>query len=120
MHIGEAINAAVTTVTKDWTAVKKKTQRDQARGEAAFWRYMRGRRRERSIKELAFEHMARAYAQAAGGTGVATSRQVMYQARPLILADMDKALDDQYFCQNLLPRISDLVVVPCPRTGVAP
>jgi hypothetical protein len=105
MNIGEAINAAVTTVTKDWTSVKKKTLRDQARGDAAYWRMMRGRRQERSIKELAYSHMRQAYAQAAGSTGIATSRQVMYQARPLILADADtgKTLDAQYFCQNLLP-----------------
>jgi hypothetical protein len=39
----------------------------------------------------------------ANGTLPAHARQIMYQARPLIQADVDKPLDDQYFCQTLLP-----------------
>jgi hypothetical protein len=55
----------------------------------------------------AYQVMTEAYAHAAGGIGMAKTRQVMYAARPLILSLTGRArLDDQYFTQTLLPDIS--------------
>jgi hypothetical protein len=43
MRMGDAIQQSVTSVTKDWTTVQKKKQRDAARGARALDRYWRGR-----------------------------------------------------------------------------
>jgi hypothetical protein len=57
-----------------------------------------------SIKEAAYEVMAEAYRHAAGAIGIANARQVMYAARPHILALTGRtSFDDQYFTQTLLP-----------------
>jgi len=61
-----------------------------------------------SIKEAAWAAMERAYAEASddgdGGSLPANARQVMYAARPSILAQIGKdRLDDKYFTQVLLP-----------------
>ncbi len=58
-----------------------------------------------SIKEAAWAAMEQAYAKASdGGSLPANARQVMYAARPAILAKTGKdRLDDKYFTQILLP-----------------
>jgi hypothetical protein len=58
-----------------------------------------------SIKEAAYALMHEAYRIAsAGGTLPANARQVMYAARPLILAKTgNDTLNDKYFTQTLLP-----------------
>ncbi len=107
MKIGEAINQGVTAVTKDWTKYRKKEYRDAA--SAARWhdKMLRGSVREESIKDIAYEIMAEAFMKASGGGQLpAAARQIMYQARPLILAQTDKKLGKefaQYFTQQLLP-----------------
>lgn len=107
MKIGDALHATVTAVTKGWTRVQEKKLRDDARGRRALERYLRGTRHERSIKDVAFEVMEEAYQKASdNGRYPAHARQIMYQARPLILARTDKPLGkafDQYFTQTLLP-----------------
>lgn len=103
MNIGDALIGAVTDVTKEWTTVKRKTIRDAARGARARERYFR-HVRDDSIKEIAYRVMANAYQKASGnGKYPATARQVMYAARPAILAASDRPLDDVYFTQQLLP-----------------
>lgn len=56
------------------------------------------------LKQAAYSVMEEAYmAASAGGTLPANPRQIMYAARPKILAISDKDhLDSQYFCQTLL------------------
>jgi hypothetical protein len=97
-----AIISGLRAVTKDWAKQRKAEERDASR--QAF-RYMRlVRRREWSIKEVAYEVMEQAYLQAsANGTLPATARQVMYAARRPIQEQTGKQLDDQYFTQQLLP-----------------
>ena len=58
-----------------------------------------------SQKDAAAQVMEEAYmAASANGTLPATARQVMYAARPKIEAlTSGRRLDDQYFCQTLLP-----------------
>jgi hypothetical protein len=58
-----------------------------------------------TIKEVAWEGMAKAYDDASGGGRYpANARQVMYAARPAILSATGKtSLADSYFTQTLLP-----------------
>ena len=61
-----------------------------------------------SIKDAACDVMADAYRVASGGAGLANARQVMYQARPKILAMTGQdELNDKYFTQVLLPDFID-------------
>jgi len=107
MKIGEAITKGVTSVSKEWTKYRKKEYRSRALGARAREDLMYGRIREKSIKDIAYECMEEAYLKASGrGTLPASARQIMYQARPIILAQIDKQLGknfDQYFTQQLLP-----------------
>ena len=58
-----------------------------------------------NFRSAAFEVMEQAYLDASGGGKLPTgSRQVMYQARTFIQDKMGgQQLNDQYFCQQLLP-----------------
>src|SRR5262249_18596832 len=107
VNIGDAIHKTVIGATKKWADIEKKKIRDEHRGVRALERYYRGVSREPSIKEAAFAVMSEAYGKASGGGRYpATARQVMYAARPLILAYTDKPLGkdfDSYFTQGLLP-----------------
>jgi hypothetical protein len=63
---------------------------------------VRGRRV--TIKDAAFSVMAAAYQKASsGGTLPAHARQIMYAARGEVQRLTGSALDDKYFCQQLLP-----------------
>jgi len=108
MRIGDAIDKGVRAVTKDWTTYRKKQFRDAARATHYREKMMRGRVLARSIKEIAYGIMPDAYMKASGrGTLPAQARQIMYQARPLILGEAEKPLGkdfDQYFTQQLLPK----------------
>jgi hypothetical protein len=57
VKLGDALHAAVTTVTKDRTAVQKNRLRNEARGAHAEARYWRASTREISIRDAAFEVM---------------------------------------------------------------
>ena len=107
MKIGDAIHTGVTQITKPWTTYRRKELRDERRGARARAELMRGSVREPSIKQIANAVMADAYLKASsGGTLPASARQIMYQARSLILDRTDKTLGkdfDQYFTQQLLP-----------------
>ena len=104
MNIGQAINVGVGAVAKDWTTYRKKELRDQRRGARARAELLRGRVRERSLKEIARTVIEQAYLKAsADGTLPASARQIFYQARPLVAAETEKPLDDVYFTQQLLP-----------------
>ena len=108
MKIGAAIQTAVQTVTKDWTTYKKKTFRDARRGQRALERMYVGRTRQESLREIVWRLMKRAYlAASANGTLPASARQIFYQARPLVAAETEKPLDDNYFTQTLLPDYLD-------------
>ncbi len=94
---------AVLDVTKSWAKVRKAEERDQVRA----WRRREElvRPHRETIKDVAWEVMAAAYAKAsANGTLPAQSRQVMYAARREILRRTGRTtLDGDYFCQTLLP-----------------
>jgi hypothetical protein len=102
--IADRLKDSVLNVTKDWAKQRKAEERHAsaiANREAKLTRasdYY-------NFKSAAEEVMEEAYLKAsANDTLPALARQVMYQARPFIQDKMGgQQLDDQYFCQQLLP-----------------
>ena len=89
-------------VTSKWAKQRKAEERHAEARANRIWRMTRVR--EDTIKDIAYAVMEEAYLKAsADGTLPAHARQIMYQARPLIQAKTEKPLNDQYFCQQLLP-----------------
>jgi DNA topoisomerase VI subunit B len=90
VHLGPSIARAVadtvSKVVKEWASAKKARDRER-RGEARRREeaLRKGRPEEVTIIDAAFQVMAEAYRMAAGSTGIANARQVMYAARPYIL-----------------------------------
>jgi len=100
--LDEAILKAIKTVTGSWAKQKKAEERRESAKERREERLTKTA--EVKIKHAAWNCMEDAYLKAsANGTLPALARQVMYQARPYIQAATGKKLDDQYFCQTLLP-----------------
>ena len=97
------IIAAVEGVTSKWTKQRKAEERHAAA--EGNRRDAMTRRRRVTIKDAAYDAMPAAYAKAsANGTLPALARQIMYAARPTILARTGKEqLNDEYFTQQLLP-----------------
>ena len=98
----EAITAAVRGVTKTWAKQRKAEERD--RNAASNRRRMLIRSVRVTLREAAFEVMEDAWREASsGGTLPVKPRQIMYRARPHILARTGQdSLDGQYFSQVLL------------------
>src|SRR5512132_2314854 len=97
----KAIIGAVQGVTAKWTKQRKAEERHAAAHRR--WEAMTYRRLV-SIKEVAYEEMEAAYMKAsANDTLPAKARQVMYAARGTIQERTGKPLNDQRFCQELLP-----------------
>jgi hypothetical protein len=98
----DALSAAVTAVTKDWTKQRKAEERNR---NAVFNRRARLVRSARlSIRDAAFHVMEEAYLVASDrGTLPVKPRQIMYVARPRILQMTGEVeLGDSYFTQGLL------------------
>ena len=98
---------AIEKGTAKWAKTKKSEERHPG-----YVRYRHARMtatRGTSQKEAAEQVMEEAYMLAsANGTLPAAARQVMYAARPKIQElTGGKRLDDQYFCQTLLPNYMD-------------
>src|SRR6516162_7978170 len=107
-NIADRLKSAVLNVTKDWAKQRKAEER---RASAAANREAQLIRASDyyNFKSAAEEVMEEAYLKAsANGTLPASARQVMYQARPFIQEKMSgQQLNDQYFCQQLLPDYID-------------
>jgi hypothetical protein len=88
--------------TKRWTRTRKAEERRPA---SRSYRMVRmTAERGVSFKEAAAQIMERAYMQVSGnGQLPANARQIMYAARGHIQKVTGKQLNDQYFCQTLLP-----------------
>ena len=101
--LAAAISGGIESVTGKWAKQRKAEERHAN----AYLRRRQVMTRVRAvtIKDAAWDHMEAAYLKAsAGGTLPANARQIMYAARPLILAATGKdQLDDAYFPQVLLP-----------------
>lgn len=102
--IAEEIEASVLAVTKDWAKQRKREERQTGAVGQRRMRLVRFRQ-SLSIKDAAAVVMEKAYFKASdGGRLPAKPRQIMYAARPELLAMTDKeALNDVYFTQQLLP-----------------
>src|SRR5438874_1404860 len=97
-----AIINAVQGVTKRWAKQRKAEEREQSR------RFRRAEALVRSqrvtIREAAFDRMETAYfAASTDNQYPAHARQIMYAARGPVQEKTGRALDDQYFCQTLVP-----------------
>jgi hypothetical protein len=97
------IFGAVRDVTKTWH--KQRLAEIKHASVAQRRRDAMTRTRRITVKEVAWAVMSAAYLKASdGGELPAHARQIMYAARPAILARTgEDQLDDQYFCQTLLP-----------------
>jgi hypothetical protein len=88
--------------TKRWTRTRKTEERNPASRSYRMSRMTR--ERGVSFKEAASQIMESAYMKASGdGALPANARQIMYAARGHIQTVTGKQLNDQYFCQTLLP-----------------
>jgi hypothetical protein len=100
----ERLRDCVLAVTKDWAKQRKAEERHASAIVNRCARLIRASDYY-NFKSAAYEVMPQAYmAASANGTLPASARQVMYQARPFIQEKMGgRQLNDQYFCQQLLP-----------------
>jgi DNA topoisomerase VI subunit B len=104
LTFAEAVGKAVLETTKEWSAIKKKQERDQKQAGRMVERYSSGRSSRVTVKEAAYRSIPAAYAKASGGGQYpANARQIMYAARPNIQEMTGQALSDTYFTQTLLP-----------------
>jgi DNA topoisomerase VI subunit B len=103
-NLTEAIGAAVTAVTARWAKQRKAEERHAS---AQLRRYdAMTRTRRLTLRDATFQVMEEAYLKASGGDRFyANARQIMYAARPLVLAATGGEIwsDDSYFTQQLLP-----------------
>jgi hypothetical protein len=101
--VADRLKKSVLNVTKAW-AKQRKAEERHASAEANR-RDRLTRVRYHNFRSAAFQVMEQAYLVAsANGRLPALARQVMYQARPLVQDLMGgQQLNDQYFCQQLLP-----------------
>jgi hypothetical protein len=102
--IAERLKDSVLQVTKDWGKQRKAEERHASALANRRARLIRSSDYY-NFKSAAYEVMEQAYMAASdNGTLPTSARQVMYQARPSIQDKMGgQQLNDQYFCQQLLP-----------------
>jgi hypothetical protein len=99
----ERLKDSVLGVTRDWAKQRKAEERQASALANRRARLVRASDYY-NFKSAAYEIMEKAYmAASAGGTLPASARQVMYQARPFVQDMVGTQLNDQYFCQQLLP-----------------
>jgi hypothetical protein len=98
----DAIRNAVRGVTKDWAKTRKAEERSQYAGFDRRFRLISSSRV--TLREVAFDVMEDAYLAASDhGTLPTKPRQIMYAARPEILARTgEETLSGSYFSQTLL------------------
>jgi DNA topoisomerase VI subunit B len=104
-RFADSIKEAISKVTNEWSKIKTREYRRQQKDEQARDRLLRSRSSRVSEKAAAFEAIPAAYAKASAGKPFAEARQVMYAARPTMLARTGKStIDDERFTQKLLPQ----------------
>ena len=106
-EISTALDQAISSVTKKWTALKKKEIRHNRKLHKEREEQQKAKKkRNLSIKRAAYEVMENAYMKAsADNTLPANARQIMYAARPGVLELTEGKCwkNDSYFTQTLLP-----------------
>jgi len=102
MSLGTAITDIVNKVTRKWTTVRKREER-QARARLRRSEYMYSTRVNQT--DVAWDVIPRAYDKASGGGKLPVkARQIFYAARGEIQDHTGRPLNSQYFTQTLLPR----------------
>jgi hypothetical protein len=108
VEIRSALAASIKTITRDWTEAKRHADRQQ-RVSARELERLRQITKPRvvSIKDAAYAVMETAYLKASSqGRLPANARQIMYAARPYILAHATKPWSkktDQWVTQHIIP-----------------
>ena len=106
-EIDVALNRAVRLVTKVWTGMKLDADRQQrVTDRQREFALQSQRRKYMSVKDAAYRVMEQSYRETAGRLNVATARQIMYVARPLIIQLTGKTRpwkQSSRFTQHLLP-----------------
>lgn len=78
---------AIEAVTLPWYKAKREEDQKGIRARKALEAQLTQQRREHlTVKAAAYRVMADAYRQASGSLGLANARQIMYKARPMIIA----------------------------------
>jgi hypothetical protein len=102
MDISETILKATRKVTKKWSKQRKAEERHAATQARRYDVLTRCRRL--TVKDVAWELMRAAYLKAStDGKYPAHARQIMYAIRGELQKRTSDRLNDQYFCQKLLP-----------------
>lgn len=103
--VKSAIKECLEYVAKDWVKLKRKKRRSEQTTLKELNEVSKARNARISDKAAAYQVMERAYMAASDNNRLpANARQIMYQARPLILELTGKGkLSDKYFTQDLLP-----------------
>jgi len=101
----EALQTALTSVSKDWKQAKRSADKEDRVKRAALEKMRQRRYKPPSIKDAVEENLEEAYLKAsAGGTLPANARQIMYAIRPLVMAVTGgQWCTSSYFTQTLLP-----------------
>ena len=95
INIADSIIDAVTSVTKDWSRQRKAEERDRSRARHRWDRLVRDD--HITIRDAAWQVMDAAYAKASdNGRLPVRPRQIMYAARPEILALTGPLFDGVY------------------------
>jgi hypothetical protein len=106
-ELKDALTKALTSVTKDYTLAKRRSRTQYLSiRESQALRAGENRAEKAIIRDATYKVMAKAYKLAsADGTLPANARQIMYAARPLVLALTDGKCwkKSSYFTQTLLP-----------------
>jgi DNA topoisomerase VI subunit B len=105
--VREALTKGVSAVTKHWKAMKRQANQEDRVRERALDHYLKQQQRQYlNVKQAAYQVMVEAYLKASDqGRLPANARQVMYAARPLVLAltGGKSWKNSSYFTQKLLP-----------------
>jgi len=108
----EAFEKCVRAVTKEWKKIKRQADKEDRISQRQLSEYQqRMKPKVLTVKEAAYQVMKDAYLKAsANGTLPANARQIMYAARPLVIALTGKLTpwkNSSYFTQHLLPDYVD-------------
>jgi len=103
--VKDALKECLKNVAKDWAREKKKKRRSERVTTKEWDEINKAKSARITDKDAAYQVMEAAYMAASDNNRLpANARQIMYQARPLILELTGKGkLSDKYFTQQLLP-----------------
>jgi len=106
-ELSQALTDCIKATTKHWTAFKRHADRQERVRRRDMEHWLKAQQGQYpSVKDAAYQVMARAYLWAGGADGLpANGRQIMYAARPHVLELTGGKLwkKSSYFTQHLLP-----------------